>query len=175
MTSRPQFPHDPLGLRKPLQPGALTHVAGLTLEERIAELERGALGRPGPGVSDGSVITSDTSQTGGVAWTKAANTAVTFASGWADYGGSYAGAKYAKFGDGSVVLSGLVARAVAGSGTIFTLPTGHRPAADLVFIVASVAGYSRVDVTSAGTVALVPDPGTGVAFLSLSTISFLAA
>lgn len=67
MSGAPQFP-DRLGIRRPLEPGALASLAGPSLEERIANLERGALGRPGPGVSDGSVITSDTSQVGGVKW-----------------------------------------------------------------------------------------------------------
>lgn len=67
---------DPLGIRQPLEPGALQHVAGLSLEQRVAELERGALGRPGPGVSNGSFITSDTTQTGGVKWAGPAAVAV---------------------------------------------------------------------------------------------------
>jgi hypothetical protein len=40
----------------------------MDLVRRVAALEQGALGRPGPGVSNGSVITSDTSQTGGARW-----------------------------------------------------------------------------------------------------------
>jgi hypothetical protein len=35
---------------------------------RLQALEQGAAGRPGPGVADGSVTTSDTTQTGGVRW-----------------------------------------------------------------------------------------------------------
>jgi hypothetical protein len=68
--SRPQFP-DPLGRRELNVPGATAHKAGLTLEDRVKALEQGAAGRPGPDVSNGSVITSDTTQTGGVGWIKA--------------------------------------------------------------------------------------------------------
>jgi hypothetical protein len=67
--SRPQFP-DPLGRRELNVPGATAHKAGLTLEDRVKALEQGAAGRPGPDVSNGSVITSDTTQTGGVKWAK---------------------------------------------------------------------------------------------------------
>jgi hypothetical protein len=65
--SQPQFP-DPTGARELLRPGATAHKAGLSIEERVKALEMGAAGRPGPGVSNGSVITSDTTQTGGVKW-----------------------------------------------------------------------------------------------------------
>ncbi len=57
-----------MGLREPLQPGALASRAGFTLEERVAMLERGSAGRPGPGVSNGSALASDSSQIGGMKW-----------------------------------------------------------------------------------------------------------
>jgi hypothetical protein len=58
----------------------------MDLVRRVAALEQGALGRPGPGVSNGSVITSDTSQAGGAKWASRARhvlvaTGQTFASG----------------------------------------------------------------------------------------------
>jgi len=65
--SAPQFP-DPLGVREVVRPGATAHKAGLDLVRRVAALEQGALGRPGPGVPNGSGIISDTTQTGGARW-----------------------------------------------------------------------------------------------------------
>ena len=65
--SAPQFP-DPLGFREVDRPGATAHKAGMDLVRRVAALEQGALGRPGPGVADGSVPTANASQAGGVAW-----------------------------------------------------------------------------------------------------------
>jgi hypothetical protein len=65
--SAPQFP-DPLGVREVVRPGATAHKAGLDLVRRVAALEQGALGRPGPGVAAGSTVISDTTQAGGVGW-----------------------------------------------------------------------------------------------------------
>lgn len=67
MTGAPQFP-DPMGVREVVRPGATAHKAGMDSLRRIQALEQGAAGRPGPGVSNGSVLTSDTSQTGGNRW-----------------------------------------------------------------------------------------------------------
>lgn len=66
--TNPQFP-DPLGMREVVRPGATASKAGPDMLQRVAALEQGALGRPGPEIANGSVITSDTSQTGGVGWT----------------------------------------------------------------------------------------------------------
>lgn len=67
MSGSPQFP-DPLGAREVYRPGATQHKAGPDLPRKVLALEQGALGRPGPGVANGSVPTSVSSQTGGVEW-----------------------------------------------------------------------------------------------------------
>lgn len=63
----PQFP-DVLGVREAVRPGATTHKAGLSVEQRLQALEQGALGRPGPGVTAGSLVFSDSTRHGGVIW-----------------------------------------------------------------------------------------------------------
>lgn len=65
--TNPQFP-DPLGMREVVRPGATASKAGPDMLQRVAALEQGALGRPGPEIANGCTITSDTSQTGGVKW-----------------------------------------------------------------------------------------------------------
>lgn len=65
--TNPQFP-DQLGMREVVRPGATASKAGPDMLQRVAALEQGALGRPGPEIANGCTITSDTSQTGGVKW-----------------------------------------------------------------------------------------------------------
>lgn len=54
----------------PSDPGARHHVAGLSVEQRLAALEESLRMAPKPGAapSNGCVTTSDTTQTGGVRW-----------------------------------------------------------------------------------------------------------
>lgn len=68
MSGAPQFPIPSWVGAQPLRPGGAAHKAGPTLEQRIEALERGALGRPGPGVVDGCTITSDIASQGGAKW-----------------------------------------------------------------------------------------------------------
>lgn len=65
----PQFP-DVLGLREAVRPGATTHKAGLSVEQRLQALEQGAMGVPGPGVVDGSIPAALASAHGNVTWTE---------------------------------------------------------------------------------------------------------
>lgn len=65
--TNPQFP-DHFGMREVVRPGATASKAGPDMLQRVAALEQGALGRPGPEIANGCVITSDTLQTGGVKW-----------------------------------------------------------------------------------------------------------
>ncbi len=65
--SNPRFP-DPFGRRELLEPGATASGGGLSLEQRIAALEQGAAARPGPGVTDGSLLVSDDALTGRCSW-----------------------------------------------------------------------------------------------------------
>jgi hypothetical protein len=72
MSGAPQFPTPDWYGAQPLRPGGSAHKAGLSLEQRIEALERGALGRPGPGVSDGWISEASTASQGGAAWVQRA-------------------------------------------------------------------------------------------------------
>lgn len=180
--SQPQFP-DPLGRRELNRPGATSHKAGLALEERVKALEAGAAGRPGPGVSNGSVITSDTTQTGGVKWqAKPTYIAPTFSGTWANYDAAATGwaqAGYYKDFSGTVHLGGLVARSGTTGGVIFNLPAGYRPAEDHIYTCYAVIGganWYRVDIQASGDVVVAGLPASAVGYLSLSQgMSFIAA
>ena len=65
--TNPQFP-DHFGMREVVRPGATASKAGPDMLQRVAALEQGALGRPGPEIANGCVITSDITQVGGVKW-----------------------------------------------------------------------------------------------------------
>lgn len=88
---------------------------------------------------------------------------------WSDYGNGYAPAAYTKTSSGLVVLKGMVK---SGSGTIFTLPTGYRPATSeyIMFENSSNQTMGRVDVTSSGSVAI--SVGSN-AWYSLDGIAFM--
>jgi hypothetical protein len=68
MSGAPQFPTPDWYGAQPLRPGGSAHKAGLSLEQRIEALERGALGRPGPGVTDGSIVVADSTAQGNAVW-----------------------------------------------------------------------------------------------------------
>jgi len=101
-------------------------------------------------------------------------TAVTFGTGWSNYGSGYQAVQYKKFGD-LVFLRGLATSggsAWASYPTITTLPTGHRPAARLIFDQMANSNQAvRVDITSGGSVLWVAG-GAGNNWLSLDSIVF---
>jgi len=101
------------------------------------------------------------SPTGTEGWTK-----VIFGSGWSNYDVSlYVPAEYRLVGD-EVQLRGLVA---GGSGTIFTLPEGHRPCREHLWCVDATNAHARVDITSDGQVSLLAGTST---YLTLSGMHF---
>lgn len=57
-----------MGVREVIRPGSTAHKAGPDALRRLQNLEQGAAGRPGPGVANGSVLTSDITQPGGARW-----------------------------------------------------------------------------------------------------------
>jgi len=93
---------------------------------------------------------------------------------WVDFGGAFATAQYRKDSFGVVHLKGLIKDGTTTSATVlFTLPTGHRPTLQRVFVTStSTAGTSaRVDVEADGDVSIQSGSAT---YLSLDGISFLA-
>jgi hypothetical protein len=95
--------------------------------------------------------------------------AVSFGTGWSDYGSAWQTAAYCKDAAGFVHVRGLVQRTSGSGTTILTLPAGYRPAAQKIFAVYGDAGAGRIDVRTDGVV-LYTAGGTG--FLSLEGITF---
>jgi len=89
--------------------------------------------------------------------------------GWADYGGGYSGAKYKKFGD-IVFLKGLVVRNSGSETTIFTLPSGYRPPASILFAAIANDAVARIGIDSSGNVIL--QAGVATPWVSLNGITF---
>lgn len=75
----------------------------------------------------------------------------TFQNSWVNFGSPYQNARYRKI-NGLVYIQGTVKTGASGT-TIFTLPTGYRPPADLQYsIPLSGNAVGRLDITSAGAV-----------------------
>jgi hypothetical protein len=172
--------------------------AGLTPEARLARLEQllipktigttegdligfddsGLPVRIPAAAGNGYSITSDTSQTGGVKWEKAAYIAPTFAGTWTHFGTTLRDVGYTKLPTGLVSLVGLAKRTGTSGLTLFTLPAGYRPLEDLVVLVMSTSPASsvaRLDIQADGDVVLqIADPGTAITFVTLTGITFLA-
>lgn len=89
----------------------------------------------------------------------------TYQNGWVDYGGAHQGARYRSTAGGQVEVQGLVKNGTALS-TVFTLPAGYRPAAELVFTAVTSANVlARVDVQADGQVVQIAGNNT---YLSLN-------
>jgi len=95
--------------------------------------------------------------------------APSFSNSWVNFGGSLSNAGYYKDPLGRVHLRGSVKSGTAGT-SIFTLPSGYRPAADRVFAVDANGAHCQLTVTSSGTV--VPAAGGGNTQISLDGVSF---
>lgn len=172
------------------------------VRDRVTAVERAVAGRllpfdTGPGdlvgfdadgnpvlidaaAGDGYGLTSDTLQTGGVKWvdrgtTDTAQTAVTYATDWADLGGGYETVRYRRR-DGYLYINGMCKK-VAGTGTslMFTLPVGFRPANHHVVtcipMVAGALNDAHIYILSTGAVSMAEAgivAGTVVAFAPIS-------
>ncbi len=86
---------------------------------------------------------------------------------WSNYGGPFATVGYTKLSSGLVVLKGLVK---SGSGVIFTLPVGYRPAANLLLQNSSNSAAGRLDIGSSGSVGLAVGNN---AWFSLDGVAFM--
>lgn len=98
-------------------------------------------------------------------------TAPTLLNGWLDYGSAFQTAGYYKDGLGIVHLTGVVKSGTAGA-TIFTLPSGYRPAANQQQPAAASGGYATCRINSDGSVV---HQGSITSWYSLDGISFRAA
>lgn len=99
---------------------------------------------------------------GDTAWT-----APTYANSWVDFGGSLQTVGF------RLVGTRVVMRGTMKSGTInataFTLPTGYRPGAQVIFACNANNAFGQLFVTSAG--AVTPFSGSNLSF-SLDTVAF---
>lgn len=78
-------------------------------------------------------------------------TAPTFATGWSNYGAPYSNAGYYRDRN-RVYLRGAVKNGGTGTGAIFTLPSGYRPAATVQFSTVIFGGNGVLAIDSAGVV-----------------------
>jgi len=103
-----------------------------------------------------------------------------FATNWSDYGSPFEVGGYRMEAGNIVRLRGLIRHTTSSAtGTMFTLPSGFRPANTHLFTVTSAAtinGSSRVDVDSSGNVTVIThNANGGSSYVSLAEISFEAA
>lgn len=90
-------------------------------------------------------------------------TNVTFNGSWTNFGAPYEEVSYAKVGS-IIRLRGLAKHATAGTtGTVFTLPSGYRPAKQRHFVVGAGPGLAIITITSAGVVAIASYISSGTA------------
>ena len=87
---------------------------------------------------------------------------------WVNYDSVFTPAGFYKDDMGVVHLRGLVKN---GSGEIFVLPVGYRPAYQLIFSVVADNAFGRVDITTTGVVLFAIGSN---AYVSLDGISFRA-
>jgi hypothetical protein len=80
-------------------------------------------------------------------------TNITFNTGWVNFGAGYQTGQYRKVGD-MVFLRGLVVRTSGADANITTLPTLHRPPANMLYDILSNDLLGRVDISTAGVVTL---------------------
>lgn len=97
------------------------------------------------------------------------------ASGWSNVGGAYQTARYYIDQSGVVHIEGSIKKSTAGvvGETIFTLPTGYNPSAQLSFAIDANGAHGKIDVKANG--AVIYQTGTAIVSMSLSNISFKAA
>lgn len=102
-------------------------------------------------------------------------TAPTLSANWSNVSGAYQTARYYIDPTGIVYLEGSIKKATAGVAgeTIFTLPVGYRPSAQLSFAIDANGAYGKIDVKADGTV--VYQAGTATVSMSLSGINFKGA
>lgn len=96
-----------------------------------------------------------------------------FENNWVNFGGVYLPAGFRKVGD-QVVLQGSVKNPALGNTSIFTLPVGYRPAADVRFATTSNNTIASIAITAAGVVDVLIGYTPANAQLPLDAIRFRA-
>ncbi len=97
--------------------------------------------------------------------------APTLLNSWTNFGAGFQTARYRRIGTQQVEIQGLVTGGTGPASTVFTLPTGFRPPATLVFATIANNAIARLDVQSDGLVRWALG-GTN-AFLSLNCVFHL--
>jgi hypothetical protein len=101
-------------------------------------------------------------------WTNIAS----FQNSWVNYGGSIHNVGYRKNSLGNVELRGMTRDgSTTSGGTIFTLPTGYRPAKEMYFAVAQLntsIPYSTIFIAPDGRVGVYSAGNTGLSFDNVS-------
>lgn len=101
---------------------------------------------------------------------------ITLSNGWVNQGSPWKTPFATLSADGFVTLEGLVTGGAVAVGTVIgTLPAGMRPTADLVFVVATNGGSTKLTVNSSGQIVAGPNVGADGTWTSFAGISFLAA
>lgn len=89
-------------------------------------------------------------------------TAITLATDWANYTSNYRTAKYKVVGD-FVYVEAMIKRTTGSTTTMFTLPTGARPAENVIVAAVSADAFCRVSIYTDGNCVLTGGtPGTWV-------------
>lgn len=97
--------------------------------------------------------------------------AVSYTSPWADFSGTYQGARYMIDYGGFVVIEGTVkttATIAAGTSPVFTLPPGYRPLKTQPFSQISGIAARQMEITSAGVVQFTGMPNATVGLTTIS-------
>lgn len=102
--------------------------------------------------------------------TPTAWTAPTYSTTWVDYGAPFQGGRYRLRGT-DVEIEGLVKSGVSNT-SVFTLPVGYRPAADILWIVSAAGGVAEITITTTGLVRPVNITGAVATYVSLTGIRF---
>jgi len=144
---------------------------------RINNVTVGQVSSTGLAVTGTLSSTGDTTVGGNLAVTGNLGTwtSVTFSGTWADQGSDSAG-RYRKFAD-VVFVEGFVARSGTTGFSIFTLPSGYRPAKTKIFSTIAKHGGNQVvckiEISTSGVVSMTdPIPAAAITYVMLDGIQF---